>query len=36
MVKVVHEDEQFNEWVKKFLPQLFDEEFELEPGQVSK
>ena len=34
MVKVVNEDNQFLDWVRKFLPQLFDEDFELEPGQV--
>mgnify|MGYP002049111271 CR=1 FL=1 len=36
MVKVVEaEDNQFNDWVRKFLPQLFEEDFELEPGQAS-
>ena len=35
MVKVVEaEDNQFNDWVRKFLPQLFEDDFELEPGQV--
>ena len=36
MVKVVHEDNQFYDWVRKFLPQLFDDDFELEPGQVER
>ena len=36
MVKVVNEDNQFLDWVRKFLPQLFDEDFELEPGQVGR
>ena len=36
MVKVVEaEDNQFNDWVRRFLPQLFEDDFELEPGQVS-
>ena len=35
MNKVVHDDIKFTEWVKKFLPQLFDEDFELNPGQVN-
>ena len=36
MVKVVEaEDNQFDDWVRKFLPQLFEDDFELEPGQVS-
>ena len=34
MNKVVHDDIKFTEWVKKFLPQLFDEDFELNPGQA--
>jgi len=35
MVKVVEaEDNQFNDWVRRFLPQLFEDDFELEPGQV--
>ena len=34
MVKVVADDVQFNEWARDFLPQLFDPEFELSPGEV--
>ena len=34
MVKVVADDVQFNDWARDFLPQLFDPEFELSPGEV--
>jgi len=34
MVKVVEDDLQFNEWIRGFLPQLFDPDYVLEPGQV--
>merc|ERR1712117_934369 len=34
MVKVVQDNQQFLSWINDFLPQLFDEEFILEPGQV--
>lgn len=34
MVKVVEDDHQFNEWIRGFLPQLFDPDYVLEPGQV--
>ena len=36
MVKVIKDQEQFKEWIQNFLPQLFDPEFELQPGQVTK
>ena len=36
MNKVVRDDTKFRDWVRKFLPQLFDEDFELEPGQVNR
>ena len=35
MVKVVADDQQFYSWITDFIPQLFDEEYVLEPGQVS-
>jgi len=34
MVKVIKEKEQFKQWLQNFLPQLFDPEFDLQPGQV--
>jgi len=34
MVKVVEDDLQFNEWIRGFIPQLFDPDYVLEPGQV--
>ena len=34
MVKVVEDDIQFLAWVREFLPQLFDPEFELIPAEV--
>ena len=35
MVKVIKEKEEFKDWIQNFLPQLFDPEFDLQPGQVS-
>jgi len=34
MVKVIDDDLQFNTWIRGFLPQLFDPDYVLEPGQV--
>jgi len=34
MVKAIKDQEQFKQWIQKFLPQLFDPEFDLQPGQV--
>jgi len=34
MVKVIKDQEQFKQWIQNFLPQLFDPEFDLQPGQV--
>jgi len=34
MVRVIQDDEIFREWLENFLPQLFDPEFVLQPGEV--
>jgi len=34
MSQVIQDDEEFVNWLTQFLPQLFDPEFELEPGHV--
>ena len=34
MGKVIGDSGQFELWLREFLPQLFDENFELAPGEV--
>lgn len=34
MGRVISEPSQFEAWLRKFLPTLFDSQFDLEPGQV--
>merc|ERR1712083_777319 len=34
MGRVLQDQEEFSQWIQQFLPQLFDPEFVLEPGQV--